>query len=151
MCYCTSTAPFSDCCLPIIEGNKAPASAEHLMRSRYSAYCTKNAEYILNSYALSQQSSHHVDDILQFANEVNFIKLDIVNTAQDAQYHYVEFKAHYLVADKYCQLHEYSRFIKENGLWKYLDGELYDTPELKIGRNDSCPCGAGKKFKKCHG
>jgi uncharacterized protein YecA (UPF0149 family) len=21
----------------------------------------------------------------------------------------------------------------------------------KIGRNDLCPCGSGKKFKKCHG
>src|SRR6188474_2483629 len=21
----------------------------------------------------------------------------------------------------------------------------------KIGRNDPCPCGSGKKFKKCHG
>src|SRR5262249_17800000 len=23
--------------------------------------------------------------------------------------------------------------------------------EPKIGRNDPCPCGSGKKFKKCHG
>ena len=23
--------------------------------------------------------------------------------------------------------------------------------EMKAGRNDACPCGSGKKFKKCHG
>ncbi|MFN5172128.1 MAG: SEC-C metal-binding domain-containing protein, partial [Bacteroidota bacterium] len=23
--------------------------------------------------------------------------------------------------------------------------------DLKIGRNDPCPCGSGKKFKACHG
>ncbi|MBT7064728.1 MAG: hypothetical protein HN919_00350, partial [Verrucomicrobia bacterium] len=23
--------------------------------------------------------------------------------------------------------------------------------EGKVGRNDPCPCGSGKKFKKCHG
>jgi preprotein translocase subunit SecA len=23
--------------------------------------------------------------------------------------------------------------------------------ELKVGRNDACPCGSGKKFKSCHG
>ncbi len=23
--------------------------------------------------------------------------------------------------------------------------------ELKVGRNDACPCGSGKKFKNCHG
>jgi uncharacterized protein YecA (UPF0149 family) len=22
---------------------------------------------------------------------------------------------------------------------------------LKIGRNEKCPCGSGKKYKKCHG
>jgi uncharacterized protein YecA (UPF0149 family) len=28
-----------------------------------------------------------------------------------------------------------------------------DTPfgEGKVGRNDPCPCGSGKKFKRCHG
>jgi preprotein translocase subunit SecA len=28
-----------------------------------------------------------------------------------------------------------------------------DTPfgEGKVGRNDACPCGSGKKFKRCHG
>jgi uncharacterized protein YecA (UPF0149 family) len=27
---------------------------------------------------------------------------------------------------------------------------VYRT-EPKIGRNDPCPCGSGKKYKKCHG
>jgi preprotein translocase subunit SecA len=22
---------------------------------------------------------------------------------------------------------------------------------LKVGRNDPCPCGSGKKYKACHG
>ena len=25
------------------------------------------------------------------------------------------------------------------------------VPAAKIGRNDPCPCGSGKKYKKCHG
>jgi len=25
------------------------------------------------------------------------------------------------------------------------------NPEPKVGRNDPCPCGSGKKHKKCHG
>ena len=38
----------------------------------------------------------------------------------------------------------------------YEDGELVgETPivreEPKVGRNDPCPCGSGKKFKNCHG
>ncbi len=36
----------------------------------------------------------------------------------------------------------------------WLDHGLKHEPirlEPKVGRNDPCPCGSGKKFKKCHG
>jgi uncharacterized protein YecA (UPF0149 family) len=39
-----------------------------------------------------------------------------------------------------------------------IDAPALDLPELgnvlgggKTGRNDPCPCGSGKKFKRCHG
>jgi yecA family protein len=38
----------------------------------------------------------------------------------------------------------------ESALNDYL-GPQPDNPELKVGRNDPCPCGSGKKFKHCHG
>ena len=52
-------------------------------------------------------------------------------------------------------LTERSRFVRRDGQWYYLDGE-YETETTrretpKIGRNDPCPCGSGKKFKKCCG
>lgn len=31
----------------------------------------------------------------------------------------------------------------------YYDSEPYVRPEPKVGRNDPCPCGSGKKYKKC--
>jgi len=33
----------------------------------------------------------------------------------------------------------------------FKDGALRTKDGQKIGRNDPCPCGSGKKFKKCHG
>ena len=33
----------------------------------------------------------------------------------------------------------------------YLPQEPYRREEPKIGRNDPCPCGSGKKYKKCCG
>ena len=47
-----------------------------------------------------------------------------------------------------------SIFEKENGEWKFLDARgisvgTYRREEPKTGRNDPCPCGSGKKFKKC--
>jgi len=29
--------------------------------------------------------------------------------------------------------------------------EQYKRSEPKVGRNDPCPCGSGKKYKKCCG
>jgi preprotein translocase subunit SecA len=35
------------------------------------------------------------------------------------------------------------------------DGSIKPSPrrnaDKKVGRNDPCPCGSGKKYKKCHG
>jgi len=32
-----------------------------------------------------------------------------------------------------------------------IDAGAVAVAQRKIGRNESCPCGSGKKFKKCHG
>ena len=47
-------------------------------------------------------------------------------------------------------------FMIQDGEWKFIDGEIetgvpYVREEPKIGRNDPCPCGSGKKYKKCCG
>ena len=34
---------------------------------------------------------------------------------------------------------------------KELRGQTIRSEGPKIGRNDPCPCGSGKKYKKCHG
>jgi uncharacterized protein YecA (UPF0149 family) len=33
----------------------------------------------------------------------------------------------------------------------HAQAEPYRRSEPKVGRNDPCPCGSGKKYKKCHG
>jgi uncharacterized protein YchJ len=38
----------------------------------------------------------------------------------------------------------------ENGDVSEEHGSI-DRDEPKVGRNDDCPCGSGKKYKKCHG
>ena len=30
-------------------------------------------------------------------------------------------------------------------------GETIVRDGIKVGRNDPCPCGSGKKYKQCHG
>ncbi|WP_105167940.1 YchJ family protein [Pseudoalteromonas sp. T1lg23B] len=150
MCYCSNEASFQQCCEPFISGTEFPKTAQQLMRSRYSAYVVKNALYIRETYAEEEQKHHSIEDILAFANAVDFIRLEILSTGDTTDGSFVEFKATYIAENKICELHERSNFILESGLWKYLDGHIYETPEIKLGRNDVCPCGSGKKFKKCH-
>lgn len=187
-CYCGSALTFSDCCQPLLAGSNKAATALQLMRSRYSAYCTGNIDYIANTYHPSQHSDNAAAEIAAFASAAHFIALSIlpqadqtavcppeqsdtaeagkattdknsVNTTQSAgttvpqisegAVDYVHFIASFIMQDKLQQLEERSRFVFEQQQWWYLDGILFPHAVNKINRNDSCPCGSGKKYKVC--
>ena len=69
----------------------------------------------------------------------------------------VEFQAQFRSGNQTSSMRENSRFKKEDGKWLYIDGDVDRAPNKtvstrkKVGRNDPCPCGSGKKFKKCCG
>lgn len=122
------------------------------MRSRFSAYCLHNAQYIHSTYAPSKQSENTVEDILSWAKQCKFVYLNVTDTElNDNATQYVEFEASYVQGSNLEKLHERSRFTFENGRWFYLDGELYDTETQKLARNQDCPCQSGKKYKRCCG
>src|SRR5690606_1784066 len=67
----------------------------------------------------------------------------------------VEFIARFNIQDTPQQHHERARFKRHNKKWLYLDGEEIKPQPIRrtaprVGRNDPCPCGSGKKFKKCY-
>lgn len=142
MCICGNEKDFSECCEPIITKQKQPQNAEELMRSRYSAYVQANGEYLVYSAVKENQYQEDIALIEEFSNSVEWLKLDVL----DVQPTTVEFKAYYRDKDGIQVLHEKSNFVQEDGIWKYKDGELYNS---KVERNESCPCGSGKKYKKC--
>ena len=118
--------------------NISVSTPEELMRSRYDAFIREDWDYICATSI--NQTLEELTDL----NYIKWLKLDVI----DAYDNIVEFKAYYKENGKIKVLHEKSRFTKVDGIWKYLDGELYNT---KIERNESCPCGSRKKFKKCCG
>jgi SEC-C motif-containing protein len=68
----------------------------------------------------------------------------------------VEFIARYVEKGQTVNHHEIAQFRREEGFWYFYDGQApkprtikRETP--KVGRNAPCPCGSGKKFKKCCG
>lgn len=122
VCYCHSGKPFSECCEPYISGKTKPETAEALMRSRYSAYCIKNAEYLIATTHISTRKHHSKNDILAFASENHWVKLEIVSATESM----VEFKAYYLDSSLQPYTHhEKSTFKKEGEQWYYVDGKWY--------------------------
>ncbi|WP_337840284.1 YchJ family protein [Rheinheimera sp.] len=144
-CPCGSGQLYASCCEPLILNQTTASSAEQLMRSRYSAYCTKHYLYIQQSYVPDLQASHPVQALAEFGDAVCFIGLEI-KASSATQVHFI---ARYIQQDRLEQLEERSSFEQIEGRWYYRDGQLTSHPARKIGRNDTCPCGSGLKFKKC--
>lgn len=156
-CHCGSSSEFSTCCQPYLEGKAKPPTAEALMRSRYSAFALADVDYIQNTTDVSVRSTFDRDGTLEWAKNSQWLGLEIVN-AEDGgpkdNEGVVEFIATYKYEDVEHKHHERSDFRRRDGQWFFLDGKLVQAPvrnESKVGRNDPCPCGSGKKYKKCCG
>lgn len=149
-CPCGSGQTYAACCGAYIDGEAVPQWPELLMRSRYTAFTQRNKDYLLQTW---HESTRPEDLVLE--EGVSWFGLEIIDCPRpkvDDCGAWVEFKASFNGHDRLQCLHERSRFLKQDGRWFYVDGE-YDRPgkSAKIGRNDPCPCGSGKKYKRCCG
>lgn len=156
-CPCGSGRDFEACCGPIIAGAEAP-TAEALMRARYTAFSSGALDYLHSTLAPEAREDYSPEETEKWARESQWRGLEILSTeagGEGDEIGVVEFIARYRVGGKDFAHHELSRFRREEGRWAYVDG-LIPKPkqrivETKIGRNDPCPCGSGKKYKKCCG
>lgn len=147
-CYCCSGKPFTECCEPYLSLKQDADSCEALMRSRYSAYCTADTAYLVATLHPSQHTINLAEEITAFANSVHFCRLHISSSSQTSTSGQVSFTAYFLHHQKLDTIAELSDFIYENR-WYYKSGQLENIEPIKLGRNDPCPCGSGKKFKHC--
>ncbi len=159
LCPCRSGKMYGDCCAPILEGTSRAETAEALMRARYSAYVTEHIPFLKMSSTRAIQEEFDEVACTNWSRAAEWHGLEIVRTEagqKDDKKGLVEFRAIYTANGELCNHHEVSTFVKESDGWKFEDGQLVgETPitreEPKIGRNDPCPCGSGKKYKKCCG
>lgn len=117
------------------------------MRSRYSAFCEGNVEYLLQTHLGITPSSNAEKQIRATIANTQWLKLNVLNASEFGDAGVVEFIAFYRDGRGAAQLHERSNFIRKNERWFYVDG--VHLPAIKFQRNDPCWCGSGKKFKKC--
>ncbi len=148
-CYCGSDKTYETCCAPYVNGTLPAQHAETLMRARYCAYVLGRGEFLVATTVPARQVPEDADLITAHAKNTSWLKLDILRSVEADSEASVEFKAYYKEADGVMRVHhELSTFLKMEGRWYYDAGELYHA---SIGRNESCPCGSGKKYKKCCG
>jgi len=120
-CFCGSAIRFQDCCQKYIDGREKAPTALALMKSRYAAYATHQADYLWDTTHSSQRKYYSKADILNWAKANEWQKLEIIAATENT----VEFKAYFLDENKQNQIHhEFSTFIKENGSWFYMDGKF---------------------------
>lgn len=151
-CECGNETSFKDCCGRFLSGSENPQTAEELMRSRFVAFGLGNFDYIENTQLDALPAE------VRQRQAPEWERLEIISCqdggAED-ETGTVEFVAYYNLKER--RVHrELSRFVRVDTLWRYKDGDITDEPapesaEPKVGRNESCPCGSGKKYKRCCG
>ena len=156
-CPCGSGLDFGECCGPIIGGSPAP-TPEALMRSRFSAFVHGNLDYIESTHAREVRDTFNRSVAESTAKSVEWVSLTISEATEGGKEDdtgTVEFSARFRKDGELQVHHERSNFHREDGRWVYVDGEMnpkgVPRRSEKVGRNDPCPCGSGKKFKKCCG
>ncbi|MDZ7747763.1 MAG: YchJ family protein [Halofilum sp. (in: g-proteobacteria)] len=159
-CPCGSGRDHDDCCGPFLAGTDRPATAAALMRARYTAHTRADLDYIEATHDPETRADIDREATERWARRAEWLGLEILETVEGGpgdEVGAVEFVAHYRERGARQRHHELARFKRDaDGAWVYVDGEAPETGTVRregprVGRNDACPCGSGRKYKKCCG
>ncbi len=121
-CPCGRPADYAQCCGPLHAGTAVATTAEQLMRSRYSAYVRRDEAYLLTSWHASTRPAA-LD--LAAQSVPTWLGLEVKRYLPDGDHAVVEFIARLRHGGGKAQrMHEVSRFVREDGRWYYVDGDL---------------------------
>lgn len=129
------------------------------MRSRYTAFAVGNIDYVMATHDPDTVSQVDRDSTDSWSKQSEWMGLEIQSTeggGPEDHFGSVEFVAKYKIKGTVIDHRERATFRKHNGTWLFVDGEQLAGPPIrregpKVGRNDPCVCGSGKKYKKCCG
>ncbi len=158
-CPCGTGNEYEACCGLLIDGGKAPATAEALMRSRYTAYTKGKVDYLESTLHPRRKKGFEAEHVKRWSRDAQWQGLRVVSTEgglETDESGTVEFVARYVLKGESIEHHERAEFHRVQGRWYFFDGKMVGTEQVrrtepKVGRNDPCTCGSGKKYKKCCG
>jgi len=123
-CPCCSGALYTECCEVFHLKKKLPATAEQLMRSRYTAYAFPNGEYLWETTLPSQRKYYDKGEMENWGKTNQWVKLEIIAKPTPSK---VEFKAFFINSKQEEQIHhEFSTFKKVQNRWFYVSGEFVE-------------------------
>ena len=128
------------------------------MRSRYAAYVRGDMAYLHRTHDADTRGEFDRAAAERWSRSTSWTGLEIVATDAGGQADalgVVEFVARGTTDGAAFAQHERSTFRRVDGAWVYVGGELVPVRRgpgaTKVGRNEPCPCGSGKKSKRCCG
>jgi len=131
-----------------------PTTAEDLLKKRYEAFTTGDVNYILETHHPETRDQVEASAVENWSKGSKWKGLKIHDVNEKGDKTFIHFTCSYERNFETFPHTEIAEFRKTDGKWFYYDSEFpnpqpikRDTP--KAGRNDPCPCGSGKKFKKC--
>ena len=123
-CPCSAGgATYAQCCGRFHAG-ALPATAEQLMRSRYSAYALGLMDYVHRTWHAGTRPPR---EELAADGATKWLGLEVKRHVPDGDAATVEFVARYKIGGRAHRLHEVSRFVREEGQWYYVDGSFPDS------------------------
>jgi len=152
-CPCGSGKLFGTCCEPVLTGTRKASTAEELMRARFVAHVTHHFKFLHESYR-GTANRPYVPEPGEPAVAWTRLTVHSHETTENPDKSFVDFTAYGVEGGTEKVHHERSEFLRENGTWLYnrelrLGPAPFKSATPKVGRNDPCPCGSGKKYKQC--
>ncbi len=121
-CPCRTNQHYINCCGRYLDHGEVAATAENLMRSRYTAYALNREDYLLSTW---HHKSRPMSLGLSNQPQNKWLDLTVKRHEQSSPNHAtVEFVARYKINGRAHRLHEISRFVSEEGRWFYVDGDI---------------------------
>lgn len=125
-CCCGAPVALAECCGPFVEGAKFPATAEQLMRSRYSAYCLGRVSYLVETTHPSERNKSLRAEVEETLKRIKWTSLKVLSASQGQptdKIGKVEFVAEYEIDGESKTHQERSRFRRFEGRWRYRDDQ----------------------------
>ncbi|HUW50249.1 MAG TPA: YchJ family metal-binding protein [Sulfuricella sp.] len=125
LCPCGLPHRYADCCGRYTSGHTPAPTAEALMRSRYTAYTLRLEPYLLATW---HPDTRPATLSLEAEPQPKWLGLQVKrHRLTDETHAEIEFVARCKIGGRAHRLHETSRFVRMEGRWYYVDGDVTES------------------------